>query len=80
MFLQVSHRLTIDLNNLERPGLLYEKLGHHPHSGANLQDRYFRTCINRIGYLLGDIQVGQEVLAEILLGSNLFHGCKDTNK
>lgn len=77
MFLQVSHRLTINLNNLERSWLLYEELGHHAHSGTNLQNRYFRTCINRIGYLLGDIQFGQEVLTEILLRSNLFHGCKD---
>jgi hypothetical protein len=77
MFLQISHRLSINLDDLERAGLLYEELGHHTHSRTNLQYRYFRTCINRIGYLLGDIQVGQEMLTEILLGANLFHGCKD---
>ena len=76
MLLKIGHRLTVDLHYLERPWLLNEKLRHHAHTWSYFENGDFRTGIYGIGYRLGNIQVGQEMLTEVLLGSYLFHGCK----
>ena len=39
----------------------------------DLQDGYVGTCVPGIGNGTGDIQVGQEMLTEVLLGSYLLH-------
>ena len=79
MLLKVSHALTIDLHHLQRTGLLHQILGHHTHTGTYLEHGQISIgFIHRIGYSLRDTQVGQEVLAEIFLGSYLFHGPKIT--
>ena len=46
----------------------------------NLEHGDVGTGIDGIGNALGDIQVGQEVLTEIFLRSNLFHGGKIKKK
>lgn len=76
MLLKIGHRLTVDLYHLEWTRLLNKELGHHTHTRTHFQNGKVRTCINGIGYLLSDIQVGQEVLTEILFGSNLLHNAK----
>ena len=78
MFLKIGHRLTVDLNNLERTRFLYQVLCHDTHPWSYLQYRKIRTSIYSVGYCLGDVQVGQKVLTEILLRSYLFHGDKIT--
>ena len=79
--MEICHRLTVDLDDLQRTGLLNQILGHHTHARTYLEHREFvKGFIDGIGNSLGDTQVGQEVLAEIFLGAYLFHGCKDTKK
>ena len=78
ILLQIGHTLAVYLYNLEWAGLLY--LSHYSHSGANLKHRYVRTSIHRVGDALSYVQISQEVLTEIFLRSNLFHGGKVTNK
>jgi len=80
ILLQILYTLAVDLDYLEGTGLLYQILGHDTHARTNLQHWDVGTGIDGIGNALGDIQVGQEVLTEIFLGSNLFHGYKGTNK
>ena len=81
MLLKICHRLAVDLHNLQRTWLLHQILRHHTHARAYFKHRQVgKGFIHRIGYSLGDIQVSQEVLAEIFLGSYLFHGCKGTIK
>ena len=82
MLLKVCHRLAIDLHHLQRTGLFYQILGHHSHTGTYLKyGEIGKGLIDGIGYSLGDTQVSQEVLAEILLRSYLLHlGDKGTNK
>ena len=78
MFLKIGHRLTVYLYHLERTRFLYQILRHDTHTRSNLQYRKIGTCIYGVGYRLGYVQVGQKVLAEVLLRSYLFHGDKDT--
>ena len=78
MFLKIGHRLTVDFYHLERTRFLYQILRHDTHTRSNLQYRKIGTCIYGVGYRLGNVQVGQKVLAEVLLRSYLFHGDKDT--
>ena len=73
MLLKIGHRLTVDLDHFEGAWLLNKELGHHTHTRTNFQNRNVWTCINGIGYLFSDIQIGQEVLTEILLRTYLFH-------
>jgi hypothetical protein len=78
ILLQIGYTLAVNLYNLEWAGLLYQILSHYSHSGTNLKHRYVRTSIHRVGDALSYIQISQEVLTEIFLRSNLFHGGKDT--
>ena len=77
MLLKVSHTLTVDLNHLQGTWLLHEILGHHTHTRTYLEHGQIgKRFIHRIGYSLRDTQVSQEVLTEILFGSNLLHNAK----
>ena len=82
MLLQIRHTLTINLHHLEWARLLHEILGHDTHAWSHL--KYWeigKRLVYSICYSLGDTQVSQEVLAEILLRSYLLHlGDKGTNK
>ena len=78
MLLKIGYRLTVDLHDLERTWLLNQVLGHDTHSRPHFQHGNLRAGIYRIGYRLGDIQVSQEMLTKVFLGSNLFHGGKIT--
>ena len=81
MLLQIGHRLTIDLDHFQRTRLLDQILRHHTHTWPYLENRQFgKGFIHGVGNAPGDIKVSQEVLAEIFLGSYLFHGCKGTIK
>ena len=81
MFLQICHRLTVDLHNLQRTGLLYQILGHHTHAWSHFQDWQVRIgFIHGVRNTAGNVEVSQKMLAEVLLGSHLLHGCKDTIK
>lgn len=73
MLLKISHAFTVDLYNLKRTRFLNEILGHDTHARSYLQHGKFRTSIHRIGYRLGNVQVSQKMLAEVLLRSYLFH-------
>ena len=79
MLLQICHRLTVDLNDLEGARLLNEELGHHTHTWSYFQDRKIRTRVNCIGNLLGDVQISQEMLTQIFLRSYLLHADKGTH-
>ena len=50
-----------------------ELLCEHTHTRPYLEDGNIWTGINRIGDGFGYIEVGQEMLAEIFLGSYAFH-------
>lgn len=79
MLLKVCHRLAVDLHHLQRTWLLHQILRHHTHARAYFEHRQVSIgFIHCISDTLGDIQVSQEVLAEIFLGSYLFHGPKIT--
>ena len=79
MLLKVCHRLAVDLHHLQRTWLLHQILRHHTHARTYFEHRQIGIrFIHRVSDTLGDIQVSQEVLAEIFLGSYLFHGPKIT--
>ena len=82
MLLQIRHTLTIDLHHLEWARLLHEILGHDTHAWSHLKYRKIgKRLVYSISYSLGDTQVSQEVLAEILLRSYLLHlGDKGSEK
>jgi len=63
MLLKICHRFTIDLDDLKWARFLNEILSHDAHAGTYFEHRKVGTGIYGIGYRLGDIQVGQEVLA-----------------
>ena len=79
MLLKVCHRLAVDLHHLQRTWLLHQILRHHSHTRTDFEHWQIGIrFIHRVSDTLGDIQVSQEVLAEIFLGSYLFHGPKIT--
>ena len=63
MLLKICHRLTVDLDNLKWARFLNKILSHNTHAWTYFEHRKVGTGIYGIGYRLGDIQVGQEVLA-----------------
>ncbi len=77
-FVEVFHRFRVYFHDLYRSGFLDEILRQHTHSRAYFQYRYLRTCVYGVCYALGYAQIGQKMLAEILLWSYLFHNfvCK----
>ena len=80
MLTKIGHRLTVDFHHLEGTGFLHEILGHNTHTRSYLQYRKIRTSINGIRNGLGNIQISEKMLAEILLRTYLFHADKGTNK
>lgn len=79
MLLKVCHRLAVNLHHLQRTWLLHQILRHHTHARTDFEHWQIGIrFIHRVSDTLGDIQVSQEVLAEIFLGSYLFHGPKIT--
>ena len=74
---KVSHRLGINLDHLQLPALGHEVLRKHAHAGAHFKHGQARAGVHRVGYRLGNVQVGQEVLPEVLLWSYLFHVCQN---
>ena len=63
MLLKICHRLTVDLDDLKWARFLNKILSHDAHARPYFEHRKVGTGIYGIGYRLGDIQVGQEVLA-----------------
>ena len=61
-FGEIRHRLAVNLDHLQRTGLLNQVLGHDAHARAYLQDGQAGTGINSVGYATGYVQVNQEVL------------------
>ena len=71
---EISHTLTVDLNDLERTRLFREILRHHTHTRAYLEDGQLRIgLIHRVSDPLGDAQIGQKMLTKILFRSYLLH-------
>ena len=75
ILLEVSYRFGIYLHHLYGPSLGQEILGEHAHSRAHFQYWQCRAGIHGVGYAACYILVGEEVLAELLLGSDAFHLC-----
>ena len=70
---EVVHALLVYLNGLHLPPFRHEILGQHAHAGAYLQDGQCRAGVHRVGDALGDVEVGQEMLSEILFRSYFLH-------
>ena len=67
LLVEVSHRLLVNLDGLDGAWLGDQKLRHHAHTRSDLEHRNVGTGIHRVGYGLSDAEVGEEVLAEVLL-------------
>ena len=72
-FVQVGDALRVDFHGLYLARLLYKILREHTHTWPNFQNGDAGTGVNRVGYAAGDVQVGQEVLAQILFRLYLLH-------
>ena len=73
VFLQVSHRLCIYLHHFHGPPFGQQILGEYPHARSHFQYGQARAGIHGVGYLLGHLLVGEEVLSQLFLRSYAFH-------
>ena len=75
--MQVGNGFGVDLHHLHFAGLFHQILGEHTHSRAHFQHRDVGARVYSVGYAPCYVEVGQEVLAEVLLWFYLLHdGCK----
>ena len=73
LLVEVSHALGVDLHSFHLPRLFHEILRQHAHSRSYLEHGNIGTRVYRISNALGDIEIRKEMLAKVLLRSNLFH-------
>ena len=64
--MQIGHTFPVYLHRLHFAGFRHKILCEHSHPRSDFQDGQAGTGIHRVGDAPGDVQIGQEVLTEIL--------------
>lgn len=71
--MEIGHALAVDLHGFHLARLLDEELCEDTHARADLENREVGAGVDSVGDAARNVEVGEKVLPQILLGSYLFH-------
>ena len=70
---KIIDRFAIEFHHLQVVTFLHQELRKNAHTGTNFENRHTLVKVERVGYTVGDREVGEEVLAQGFFCFNLLH-------